>query len=42
LLANRYTAIAGLLTTGPEIFIIGNSFDVVKEDEKVESLQSHR
>ena len=42
LLANRYTAIAGLLTTGPEIFIIGNSLDVVKEDEKVESLQSHR
>jgi hypothetical protein len=30
------------LTTGPEIFIIGNSLDVVKEDEKVESLQSHR
>jgi translation initiation factor 6 len=42
LLANRYTAIAGLLTTGPEIFIIGNSLDVVKEDEKIESLQSHR
>ena len=42
LVANRYTAIAGLLTTGPELFIIGNSLDVVKEDEKVESLQSHR
>jgi translation initiation factor 6 len=42
LVANRYTAVAGLLTTGPEIFIIGNSLDVVKEDEKVESLQSHR
>ncbi len=42
LLANRHTAIAGLLTTGPEIFIIGNALDVVKEDEKVESLQSHR
>jgi translation initiation factor 6 len=42
LIANRYTAIAGLLTTGPEIFIIGNCLDVVKEDEEVESLQSHR
>jgi len=42
LIANRYAAVAGLLTTGPEIFIIGNALDVVKEDEKVESLQSHR
>ena len=42
LIGNRYTAIAGLLTTGPEIFIIGNTLDVVKEDEKVESLQSNR
>lgn len=41
LLANSHTAIAGLLTTGPEIFIIGNALDVVKEDEEVESLQSH-
>jgi len=40
LIANSHTAIAGLLTTGPEIFIIGNALDVVKEDEKVESLQS--
>jgi translation initiation factor 6 len=42
LLANSHAAIAGLLTTGPEIFIIGNALDVVKEDDRVESLQSHR
>jgi translation initiation factor 6 len=42
LICNRYAAIAGLLTTGPEIFIIGNALDVVKEDEQIESLQSHR
>jgi translation initiation factor 6 len=41
LICNRHAAIAGLLTTGPEIFIIGNALDVVKEDEQVESLQSH-
>jgi translation initiation factor 6 len=42
LIGNRHAAIAGLLTTGPEIFIIGNALDVVKEDGKIESLQSHR
>jgi len=42
LIANRHTAIAGLLTTGPEIFIMGNALDVVKEDEQIENLQSHR
>jgi len=42
LIANRNAAVAGLLTTGPEIFIIGNALDVVKEDEKLESLQSNR
>ncbi|MGB8780132.1 MAG: translation initiation factor IF-6 [Candidatus Bathyarchaeia archaeon] len=42
LICNRHAAIAGLLTTGPEIFIIGNALDVVKEDDQVESLQSHR
>ena len=42
LIANSHTAIAGLQTTGPEIFIIGNALDVVKEDDKLESLQSHR
>ena len=42
LIANRHAAIAGLLTTGPEIFIIGSALDVVKEDESIESLQSDR
>jgi len=42
LIANCHAAVAGLLTTGPEIFIIGNALDVVKEDENVESLQSNR
>ena len=42
LIANIHAAIAGLLTTGPEIFIIGNALDVVKEDDRLESLQSHR
>jgi translation initiation factor 6 len=32
LIGNRYAAIAGSLTTGPEMFIIGNALDVVKED----------
>jgi translation initiation factor 6 len=34
LIGNRYAAVAGLLTTGPEMFIIGNALDVVKEDEQ--------
>jgi translation initiation factor 6 len=42
LICNRHTAIAGSLTTGPEMFIIGNALDVVKENEEVESLQSNR
>jgi translation initiation factor 6 len=42
LIANRHTAIAGLQTTGPEMFIIGNALDVVKEDEEIESFQSNR
>ena len=42
LIANQHAALAGLLTTGPEIFIIGNALDVVKEDDKIESLQSNR
>ncbi len=42
LIANRHAAIAGLLTTGPEMFIIVNALDVVKEDEEVESFQSNR
>jgi translation initiation factor 6 len=32
LIGNRYAAIAGSLTTGPEMFIIGNALDVVEED----------
>ena len=42
LIANSHAAVAGLLTTGPEIFIIGNALDVAKEDEQIESLQSDR
>lgn len=42
LIANSHAAVAGLLTTGPEMFIIGNALDVVKEDEEVESFQSNR
>ncbi len=41
-IANRHSAIAGLLTTGPEIFIMGNALDVVQEDGKIESFQSNR
>ena len=34
LLANSHAAVAGSMTTGPEMFIIGNVLDVVQEDEK--------
>ena len=34
LLANSYAAVAGSMTTGPEMFIIGNALDVVQEEEK--------
>jgi translation initiation factor 6 len=33
LLGNSYGAMAGFLTTGPEMFIIGQAFDLVKENE---------
>ena len=33
LIANTHAAVAGFLTTGPEMFIIGHVLDVVKEDE---------
>lgn len=33
LIGNRHAVVAGSLTTGPEMFIIGNALDVVKEDE---------
>lgn len=42
LIGNRYAAVVGSLTTGPEIFIIGNALDVVKEEEVDESFQSVR
>jgi translation initiation factor 6 len=34
LIANSRAAVAGSMTTGPEMFIIGNALDVVQEDEK--------
>jgi translation initiation factor 6 len=33
LIGNRHAVVAGSLTTGPEMFIIGNALDVVQEDE---------
>ena len=33
LIGNSYAVVAGSLTTGPEMFIIGHTFDVVKENE---------
>ncbi|UCF44705.1 MAG: translation initiation factor IF-6 [Candidatus Bathyarchaeota archaeon] len=33
LIGNCHAAVAGSLTTGPEMFIIGNALDVVQEDE---------
>jgi translation initiation factor 6 len=32
LIANSHAAVAGSLTTGPEMFIIGNAMDVVQDD----------
>jgi len=40
LIGNRYAVVVGSLTTRPEMFIIGNALDVVKENERIESLQS--
>jgi translation initiation factor 6 len=34
LLANSHAAVAGSMTTGPEMFIIGNALDVVQDDQK--------
>jgi translation initiation factor 6 len=42
LVCNSHSAIVGSLTTGPEMFIIGNALDVVKEEEEIESLQGDR
>ncbi len=33
LLANSHAAVAGSMTTGPEMFIIGNALDVVQEEK---------
>jgi translation initiation factor 6 len=33
LIGNKHGAVAGSLTTGPELFIIGQALDVVKENE---------
>jgi len=33
LIGNSHAALAGSMTTGPEMFIIGNALDVVQEDE---------
>jgi translation initiation factor 6 len=33
LMGNSHAAVAGSMTTGPEMFIIGNALDVVQEDE---------
>ncbi len=43
LISNRHVAVAGSMTTGPEMFIIGNALDVVQEENQaLESLQSNR
>ena len=42
LVGNSRTAVVGSMTTGPEIFIIGNALDVVKEEDTDESFQSDR
>jgi len=41
MIANAHAAVAGNLTTGPEMFIIGNALDVVQEEEELESFQSN-
>jgi translation initiation factor 6 len=33
LIANSHSAVAGSMTTGPEMFIIGNALDVVQEEK---------
>jgi translation initiation factor 6 len=33
LIGNSHAAVAGSMTTGPEMFIIGNALDVVQEDD---------
>jgi len=42
LIANSHAAVAGSMTTGPEMFIIGNALDVVQEEKNHESFQNSR
>ena len=42
LIGNRYAAVAGSMTTGPEMFIIEHALDVVQEEVEHESIQSNR
>jgi translation initiation factor 6 len=35
LICSQHAAIAGSMTTGPELFIIGNALDIVQEEESV-------
>lgn len=42
LIGNTRAAIAGSLTTGPEMFIIEHALGLVKEDEQVEGFQNNR
>ena len=35
LIANSHAAVAGSMTTGPEMFIIGNALDVVQEEKNL-------
>jgi translation initiation factor 6 len=42
LIGNRYAAVAGSMTTGPEMFIIEHALDVVQEEVEHESIQSDR
>lgn len=42
LIGNRHGAVAGSMTTGPEMFIIEHALDVVHEENEIESIQSNR
>lgn len=41
LIGNRYAAVAGSMTTGPEMFIIEHALDVVQEEVEHESIPSN-
>jgi len=40
LLGNKFGAVAGFITTGPELFIIGQALDLVKEEERQQGSHS--